>query len=74
MARALLCDICRKPTEAIVAKLYYSPIRRGVKSHHASYNRHLDVGSCCENKLLNGFNWRDRTTAKQYHESRKNGQ
>lgn len=67
MARSLTCDICRRPTEHIVAKLYYSPLIPGKKSHHASYTFHLDVGECCNTKIKNAFGWRKRTTAAEYH-------
>jgi hypothetical protein len=71
MARSLTCDICRKPTDSIVAKLYYSPLVSGKKSHHASYTFHLDVGICCNEKIKRAFGWRKRTTAAEYQASRR---
>lgn len=79
MARTtnLKCDICRKPTNQIVAKMYYGPVIKGsAKAYHSNYTHHLDVGECCgggNQKILKLFNWQPRMTAKEYHAARKNG-
>lgn len=76
MARqtTLMCDVCRKPTRRIVAKLHYIPripgVNRGV---HSNYTHHLDVGECCKTKLLKGFNFRKRMTKQEYWEAYRNG-
>lgn len=68
------CDICHKPTEAIVAKLHFIPRMPGAsRSIHSNYTHHADVGLCCKERLLRGFNFRERITAEEYHERRKNG-
>lgn len=79
MARDITCDVCGKPANKIVAKLYYSPLSKGSGFHHSKYTHHLDVGACCGDKresappkILVLFRWRKRQTAKEYHESRSN--
>lgn len=71
------CDICRKPTPRIVAKLFYGPIIKGSSNAiHSNYTHHLDVGECCgggSSKILKLFNWQKRRSAKEYAESRRNG-
>lgn len=70
----ITCDICRRPTDRIVAKLFLGPIIPGVnRAVHSNYTHHADVGECCEKKLLKAFNFKKRMTAVQYHESRKAG-
>lgn len=71
MARVLVCDVCGKPTEEIVAKMFISPLRRGVTAHHAAYSHRLDVGACCQPKVMKAFRWVKRTTAKEYHERKR---
>lgn len=74
MARALLCDICKKPTDEIVGKMFYTPMLpggTGAKSFHNGYQFHLDVGICCEGRLKSGFNWRKRMSSKEYNSSRR---
>lgn len=74
MARdeTLICDICRKPTAMIVLKLFLSPAGRvhRDKAPHSNYTHHLDVGECCENRLMSGFNWHPRLSAKEYAKRR----
>jgi hypothetical protein len=73
------CDVCKKPCEHIVAKMYYGPMVKGSsKAYHSNYSHHLDVGECCGvnapgRNILKIFNWRERMSAKEYAESRKNG-
>lgn len=72
MGRELVCDICKKPTEAIVGKLFYGPLVKGsARAVHSNYTHHADVGSCCGDRLLGSFNFRKRLTAKQYAQSRR---
>jgi hypothetical protein len=74
MARVLQCDICRKPTEAVVAKMFFGPLSRGsAKAYHSNYSHHLDVGVCCAEKIQKLFGWQKRVTAKEYHKRRKVG-
>lgn len=72
MARELLCDVCKKPTDEIVGKLFFAPTTRanGAKSFHNNYQFHLDVGVCCQGRLLKSFNWRKRMSAALYNKSR----
>lgn len=68
----LVCDICKKPTERIVGKIQFIPSIPGVsKAVHSNYTHHADVGACCQNRLLKGFNFRKRETAEQYRARRK---
>lgn len=70
----LRCDICKKPTEQIVGKLFFGPVIRGTsRAVHSSYTHHADVGACCKDRLLKGFNFRKRLTAVEYREQRKAG-
>lgn len=75
MARneTLVCDICKRPTEKLVGKLFYAPTSRARsrKAFHNNYEMHLDVGVCCEEKLKRTFNWRQRLTAAEYRASRR---
>lgn len=67
------CDICKKPTEKIVAKLYLTPLTKR-ENKNGAFNRykfHLDVGVCCEDRLRTGFRWSERMTAQQYNDSRR---
>lgn len=56
----LSCDVCRRPCQKIVAKIYLSP-RTGGKSDHANYTAHADIGECCAPDFLNGkIKWQKR--------------
>jgi hypothetical protein len=68
----LTCDICKRPTKKIVAKLHYIPMISGVnRAVHSNYTHHLDVGECCKPRLFKSFNFRKRLKAAEYHESRR---
>lgn len=54
--RAIVCDVCRKPTKRIVAKMYLSP-KNGHKNDHSNYTAHADVGECCGAKVLADVRW-----------------
>ena len=73
MARSLHCDICKKPTQKIVGKLFYTPMVPGVigSGVHSKYTHHADVGVCCQDRLLTVFNFSERMTAEEYHASRR---
>jgi hypothetical protein len=74
MVRELRCDICQKQTPKIAAKLHFIPLIPGVnRGVHSNYTHHLDVGVCCQRKLLKTFRFRKRMSAEQYREVRKNG-
>jgi len=68
----LRCDICKKPTEAIAGKLYYSTVTSGVRSLLSNYSHHADVGVCCADRLLRGFDFKKRITKEEYNSKRKN--
>lgn len=70
----LVCDVCKKPTERIVGKLFFTPSIPGVSSKvHSNYSHSCDVGVCCQARLLKEFNFRKRQTFDQYQESRRAG-
>lgn len=73
MAKQFTCDVCRKITDEIVAKLFLTPMvrGRGGNSFNSNYTHHLDVGVCCSDRLMKGFNWQERQTAADYHRSRR---
>lgn len=52
MARELMCDICKKPTQRIVTKLLLLSIKDGEKWRRNDYVAHADVGDCCAQKIL----------------------
>jgi hypothetical protein len=77
------CDICKKQTPKIVAKLFYAPMfdngekRKG--AIHTNYTDHLDVGICCAleggsgKSILKFFKWQPRKTREEYLRSRRAG-
>lgn len=73
MARVFTCDVCRKKTNEIVAKLFFTPLTPGRSANGASnnYTHHLDVGACCNSRLLELFPWTERQTAAEYAKSRR---
>jgi hypothetical protein len=73
VGRRLICDICGRECEVIVAKLFLGPVIKGsAQAYHSNYTYHLDVGDCCYERLMKSFRWRKRMTQAQYHESRRN--
>lgn len=69
-----ICDICKKETEQIAGKLFFTPVTNGRSSvDHTNYSHHADVGVCCRDKLLRGFSFTKRLTAEQYQAQRKAG-
>lgn len=60
MARQLICDICKKPTSRLVAKLFLSP--RNGRSSWNNYVAHADVGECCGSKIPEIARWQKRAT------------
>jgi hypothetical protein len=74
MARkiSLVCDVCGKPTTAIVGKLTFIPMIPGVsRGAHSNYSAHADVGSCCMEKIFKAISFRDRVTAAEYQAQRR---
>jgi len=69
----LRCDICKKPTRRIVAKLHYIPMNGLSRSAHSNYTHRADVGECCKERLLTGFNFRMRMTRSEYEQARRDG-
>lgn len=69
------CDICKKPTEQIVAKLNYIPLipNGGRQRANSNYSHHADVGACCGKKLLKLFNFQERMSFDEYQAKRKAG-
>lgn len=59
MAKALICDVCRKPTNRIVAKLYLAP-KNGGRNDHSNYTAHADVGECCGSRVPQMARWQRR--------------
>jgi len=78
MAREITkkCDICKKPTEHIAAKLLYITLppngQSGARAH-SNYSHHADVGVCCAKKLLHLFNFQERTSFEEYQARRRAG-
>jgi hypothetical protein len=54
MARRTDCDICGKPTNRVVAKIYLSPAGENGKSQmwRQDYTAHADVGECCASQII----------------------
>lgn len=74
MARSvtITCDVCKRSTTKIVAKLHYIPMIPGVsRGVHSNYSHQLDVGECCGSRLLKMFNFRKRMTAEEYKQARR---
>ena len=58
MAKSLVCDVCRKPTKRIVAKLFLSP-KQG-RGDHSNYTAHANVGECCGSRVVELVHWQKR--------------
>lgn len=73
MAKVFNCDICKKECEEITGKLFYTALvpGRGANNFSNNYSHHLDVGSCCAERLLKGFNWQERLSATEYRAQRR---
>lgn len=46
MGRVLICDVCRKPTKRIAAKVHLI-LLNGQTYAASDYSHHADVGECC---------------------------
>jgi hypothetical protein len=70
-----VCDVCKKPTAEIVAKLTYIPRtpNGGRQTTFSNYTHHADVGACCGAKLLRLFNFQERTSFEEYQQRRRAG-
>lgn len=53
----VVCDVCGKPTDRIVIKLFKSPTK--MRHDHSDYTHHASIGSCCLLKI-NEINWNER--------------
>jgi hypothetical protein len=73
MARGMKCDICKKDTEYVAAKLQYIPTGNGRRATHSDYTHHADIGPCRSDRILELFNFQTRRTRKEYNDSRKGG-
>lgn len=71
MARALICDVCKNPTDEIVEKLLITPTPRHGMSMHSNYTHHADVGKCCTGRIKNIINFKPRKTRKEYNAERR---
>jgi hypothetical protein len=73
MAKQFHCDVCKRRTDEIVGKMFYTMLTpgRGANNFSNNYSHHLDVGVCCADKLLKSFDWQPRQTAQEYHRSRR---
>ena len=60
MARVLICDICKRPTNRIVAKLFLSPKNGKGRGDHGDYTGYAEVGECCGAKEAERITWRKR--------------
>ena len=67
MARKVICDVCKRPTDEIVGKLFYAP----ASSKDSAYTHHADVGDCCEAELKEAISFRERMSQEQYQKSRR---
>ncbi len=73
MAKIYRCDVCKRDTVEIIGKLFFTPLvpSRGANGFSTHYSHHLDVGSCCRNRLLTSFQWQERQTAAEYAQNRR---
>jgi hypothetical protein len=76
MAREIVkrCDVCKKPTDHIAAKLLYIPLTPNGSTRqraHSNYSHHADVGVCCAKKLLGVFSFQERTSFDEYQQRRR---
>ena len=73
MARKIICDICKNETTELVGKVFFTPLGhgRGRNNFANNYTHHADVGVCCAKRLLSGFNFSPRKSAKEYAETRR---
>jgi len=72
MASSFVCDVCGRKCERIVAKLFFGPVLSGsMNASHSNYTHHADVGICCRDRLLKGFQFRKRMSKSEYLKSRK---
>lgn len=69
MARVQMCDVCGKPTERVVVKLYKAP-KENSRSDHSRYKAHADVGACCVTKI-NEIQWQERQTKKKKESAKR---
>lgn len=61
MAKKLICDVCKQPTERIAFKIFISPVVKGKsRATHSNYTGHADVGECCATKIYSIVNWQKR--------------
>lgn len=67
MAKIHKCDICKKDA-TITKKILYCPIG---SSMHSNYTHILDVGQCCEKRILEVFPWRQRKVREKKSEIKK---
>jgi hypothetical protein len=68
MATSSTCDVCQKPCERVVAKLFLAPVGENTRKTHADYTAHADVGECCAPKLISGataIKWQKRKKIKR---------
>jgi hypothetical protein len=59
MVKVLTCDICKRPTKAIVGKLLLIPVN-GKGYSYSDYEAHADVGICCQHTLSRMIRFRSR--------------
>lgn len=72
MARVLICDVCEKRTDKIATKLYLAPVTEGNgRATHSNYTAHLDVGTCCADRIVRLGKWRKRQAQPRKEAKRK---
>ena len=59
MARVLVCDVCRKPTNRIVGKVLYIPVNDR-RFSYSNYSAHADIGECCASRFNDTVRFRKR--------------
>jgi hypothetical protein len=69
----LKCDLCRRPTEKIVGKLFYAPVKSNDQpvADRGNYTHSAHVGICCRDKLFE-LQWNSRKTKAEYLAVRRN--
>lgn len=71
MGRVQTCDMCKKPTTEIAHKILLTPMPRHGKSMQSEYTHHADIGICCQGRIKQLVNFRQRRTREQYNKDRK---
>ena len=71
MARTVTCDVCKRPTTEIAHKILLAPPPRKGKAMQSEYTHHGDVGICCQGRIKQIVDFRERRTRAEYNEARR---